>query len=55
MLNSEYRKDIHEQGRLEQVQNSQAIPLSDTLNQAQTNLDLIQILNLVMTYCGDSL
>ena len=29
--------------------------LSDPVNQAQTNLDVIQILNLVMTYCGDSL
>ena len=30
-------------------------PLSDSVNQAQTNLNVIQILNLVMTYCGDSL
>ena len=29
--------------------------LSDSVSQAQTNLNVIQILNLVMTYCGDSL
>ena len=31
------------------------LDLSDSLNQAQTKLDVVQILNLVMTYCGDSL
>ena len=32
-----------------------AVHLSDSVNQAQTNLNVIQILNLVKTYCGDSL
>ena len=32
----------------------QKLDLSDSLNQAQTKLDVVQILNLVMTYCGDS-